>query len=67
MKIDETKYKNDFGIEPEDREKLKAALDQALHSDWGTKPREQAQKFDWSHAAEQYSALFEQLTARSGS
>ncbi len=30
MKIDETKYKNDFGIEPEDREKLKAALDQAL-------------------------------------
>ena len=44
-----------------------AALDRALHSDWGTKPWEQAQKFDWSHAAEQYSALFEQLTARSGS
>lgn len=30
MKIDETKYKSDFGIEPENMEKLKAALEQAL-------------------------------------
>jgi lipopolysaccharide export LptBFGC system permease protein LptF len=30
MKIDEAKYKNDFGIDPEDREKRKAALEKAL-------------------------------------
>jgi len=30
MKIDETKYKSDFGIEPENKEKLKAALERAL-------------------------------------
>ena len=30
MKIDETKYKKDFGIEPKDAEKLKAALERAL-------------------------------------
>jgi hypothetical protein len=30
MEIDETKYRSDFGIEPEDKEKLKAALAQAL-------------------------------------
>jgi hypothetical protein len=30
MRIDETKYKSDFGIQPADSEKLKAALDRAL-------------------------------------
>ncbi len=30
MRIDETKYKSDFGIEPENAEKLKAALEHAL-------------------------------------
>ena len=30
MKIDEAKYKSDFGIEPENRKKLEAALEHAL-------------------------------------
>jgi len=48
--------------DPENTESLLKAIKKALSTDWGNKPRKQAEKFSWNKTGEKYSKLFESLT-----
>lgn len=41
-------------VDPTDLEKYTEALDKALTTDWGNKPRQQAQKFSWDKITKEY-------------
>ena len=48
-------------VNPENTEEYAAALQKALDTDWGDKPRKQAEKFSWDKIASEYSELFQKL------
>ncbi|MFV1917123.1 MAG: glycosyltransferase [Patescibacteria group bacterium] len=48
-------------VDPTDIEVYASALKKALNINWGSKPRRQAEKFDWYEIARKYEELFEDL------
>ncbi len=48
-------------VDPTDADKYAAALQKALETKWGDKPRKQAEKFSWDNIAEEYEKLFKTL------
>lgn len=50
-------------VDPTDTEEYAKALQKALDTDWGEKPRKQAEKFSWDGIAEKYEELFESLNS----
>lgn len=48
-------------VDPTDTEAYAKAIEKVLNTNWGTKPRKQAEKFDWDEIAEQYEGLFKTL------
>lgn len=51
-------------VDPTDTNVYAVALEKALKTDWGEKPRKQAEKFDWDEIAKQYEQLFLDLAKR---
>ena len=49
-------------VNPENTEEYAAAIQKALDTDWGDKPRRQSEKFSWEIVAKQYEELFLELT-----
>jgi len=49
-------------VDPTDTEGYAVAIKKALDTDWGTKPRSQAEKFSWDEIAKKYNDLFSKLT-----
>ncbi len=49
-------------VDPTDTDAYAIALQKALDTNWGNKPRNQAQKFSWDKIARQYEELFVELT-----
>lgn len=45
-------------VDPTDTDKYARALQKALDTKWGNKPREQAEKFSWDDIAKKYEKLF---------
>lgn len=45
-------------VDPANADEYARALEKALKTNWGDKPREQAKKFDWDKIAEKYEKLF---------
>lgn len=50
-----------FFVNPENTEVYARALQRALDTNWGDKPRKQAEKFGWDKIARQYEVLFQSL------
>ncbi len=48
-------------VDPTDTDAYAKALEKALNTNWGVKPRKQAEKFDWDKIANQYEELFKKL------
>lgn len=48
-------------VDPTDTDAYALAIDKALNTNWGTKPRKQAEKFSWDKIALQYEELFQKL------
>lgn len=48
-------------VNPEDIEEYSLSLRKALETDWGNKPRKQAEKFDWDKIFLEYEKLFKEL------
>ncbi len=48
-------------VDPTDVDEYASALQKALDTNWGNKPRKQAEKFSWDKIAEQYEKLFKEL------
>ncbi|OGY11141.1 MAG: hypothetical protein A3D26_03230 [Candidatus Blackburnbacteria bacterium RIFCSPHIGHO2_02_FULL_44_20] len=48
-------------VDPENTEVYAKALEKALKTKWGDKPRRQAEKFSWDKIANQYDQLFRDL------
>ncbi len=48
-------------IDPKDTSQYVRALEKALSSEWGSKPKKQAEKFSWDEIAKQYDKLFKEL------
>lgn len=48
-------------VDPTDTDAFATAIQTALKTDWGNKPRLQAQKFSWDDIALQYNQLFETI------
>jgi glycosyltransferase involved in cell wall biosynthesis len=48
-------------IDPTNIEEYAGALEKSLKTNWGVKPRKQAEKFDWDKIAEQYESLIGKL------
>lgn len=48
-------------VNPEDIEEYSLSLRKALETDWGNKPRKQAEKFDWDKISLEYEKLFKEL------
>jgi glycosyltransferase involved in cell wall biosynthesis len=48
-------------VNPTDIDSYAKALEKALKTDWGNKPRIQAEKFSWDKVVEKYEDLFEEL------
>lgn len=49
-------------VDPNDTDAYTKALKKALNTDWGDKPRKQAEKFDWDKIALEYEKLFKEIT-----
>jgi len=49
-------------VNPEDIDVYAKALEKALKTDWGDKPRNQAKKFSWDKVVKKYESLFQELT-----
>lgn len=49
-------------VNPTDTDDYAKALQKALDTKWGDKPRLQAEKFDWDKIAEEYERLFKDIT-----
>lgn len=52
-------------INPKETQEYADAIVKALKTDWGDKPRHQAEKFDWDKIAKKYELLFDFLTNNS--
>lgn len=52
-------------VDPIDTTLYVGALKKALNTNWGEKPRNQAEKFDWKIIAKKYERLFVSLTTKS--
>lgn len=48
-------------VDPTDTEAYANAIEKALNTNWGEKPRKQAEKFDWDIIAKKYEELFKSL------
>lgn len=48
-------------VDPTDTDFYAKALEKALQTNWGDKPRKQAEKFSWEEIAKKYAKLFETL------
>lgn len=48
-------------VDPTNSNKYAEALQKALDTKWGNKPRRQAEKFSWNRISEQYEKLFKSL------
>jgi glycosyltransferase involved in cell wall biosynthesis len=48
-------------IDPDNSDEYAAALQKALNTDWGDKPRRQAERFSWDQIALEYDRLFKTL------
>jgi len=48
-------------VDPTNTEEYAKTLEKALETNWGDKPRKQAEKFSWDKIAEQYETLFKNL------
>lgn len=48
-------------VDPTDSKKYAETLEKALKIKWGTKPKEQAEKFSWDDIAKKYRKMFEEL------
>lgn len=48
-------------VDPTDTNAYALAIDKALNTDWGDKPRRQAEKFSWDKIALEYEELFKKL------
>ncbi len=48
-------------VDPKNSEEYSLGLRKALETDWGDKPRKQAEKFDWDKIATKYEDLFKSL------
>lgn len=48
-------------VDPKDTETYARALEKALKTDWGNKPRNQAKKFSWDKVVDSYERLFNSL------
>jgi glycosyltransferase involved in cell wall biosynthesis len=51
-------------VDPRDSDGYANALKKALESNWGNKPRLQAEKYSWEEITKMYEKLFEDVTAR---
>lgn len=52
-------------VDPTDTNEYAKALQRALVTNWGDKPRKQAEKFSWEAIAEQYENLFQRFSDKS--
>jgi len=50
-----------YFIDPTDIDKYSEALEKALKTKWGGRPRHQAEKFSWDEISKRYKELFESL------
>jgi glycosyltransferase involved in cell wall biosynthesis len=48
-------------VDPTNTDEYALSLEKALNTDWGDKPRKQAEKFSWDKIAEEYEKLFNTL------
>ncbi|KKP40661.1 MAG: hypothetical protein UR29_C0001G0069 [Candidatus Woesebacteria bacterium GW2011_GWC2_33_12] len=48
-------------VDPADTDAYAQAMEKALNTDWGEKPRKQAEKFGWDMIAQKYEDLFKSL------
>lgn len=48
-------------VDPINTDAYAKAIEKALDTDWGEKPRKQAEKFDWNEIAKSYEKLFNEL------
>jgi glycosyltransferase involved in cell wall biosynthesis len=48
-------------VDPTDTDAYAKAIEKALNTNWGDKPRKQAEKFSWDKIAKQYEELFNSL------
>ncbi len=48
-------------VDPTKTDEYAMALERALNTEWGEKPRKQAEKFDWDKIAKKYEDLFKEL------
>ncbi len=48
-------------VDPTDTEAYSKAIEKALNTNWGDKPRKQAEKFGWDKIANEYEELFKQI------
>lgn len=48
-------------VDPTDTDAYAKAIEKALNTNWGDRPRKQAEKFDWDVIAKQYEELFNTL------
>lgn len=50
-----------FFVDPTDADGYARVLEKALNTNWGNKPRQQAEKFSWDKIAEKYEEIFRSL------
>lgn len=50
-----------FFVDPTNTDEYAKALEKALNTDWGNKPRKQAEKFSWDIITSQYEKLFKNI------
>lgn len=50
-------------VDPNNTEEYAAALQRSLDTNWGDKPRKQAEKFSWDDIAKKYEELFKNLNS----
>lgn len=48
-------------VDPTDTDAYVRVIEKVLNTNWGTKPRKQAEKFDWDKIALEYEKLFKEL------
>lgn len=51
-------------VNPTDTENYAKTIEKALNTNWGNKPRKQAEKFSWDEIAKKYEELFKELTEK---
>lgn len=48
-------------VDPTNTDEYAKVIEKALNTNWGTKPRKQAEKFDWDKIALEYEKIFKEL------